>query len=94
MLLLSARHPQTNGICERFHKTIQDEFYAVAFRKKIYCTLEELQTDVDLWIREYYQERTHSGKYCFGKPPIQMLTDSLHLAREKDLSSLKEMATF
>lgn len=40
-----AKSPQTNGICERFHKTIQQEFYAVAFRTKIYNTLEELQDD-------------------------------------------------
>lgn len=87
-----AKHPQTNGICERFHKTIQDEFYAVAFRKKIYSTLEELQADADLWIREYNYERTHSGKHCFGKTPMQTWTDSLRLAREKDLSSLTHQA--
>jgi transposase InsO family protein len=83
-----ARHPQSNGICERFHKTIHDEFYSVAFRKKIYSSLEELQADADEWIREYNEERTHSGKYCFGKTPMQTWQDSLHLAREKDLSSL------
>ncbi len=33
------KHPQTNGICERFHKTILQEFYQVAFRKKIYWLL-------------------------------------------------------
>ena len=37
-----ARHPQTNGICERFHKTMQDEFYATAFRKTLYTSLEQL----------------------------------------------------
>lgn len=83
-----ARHPQSNGICERFHKTIQDEFYSVAFRKKIYTSLEELQSDADEWIREYNEDRTHSGKYCFGKTPMQTWKDSLHLAREKNLSSL------
>ena len=30
------KSPQTNGICERFHKTMLDEFYRVAFRKKLY----------------------------------------------------------
>jgi transposase InsO family protein len=85
-----ARHPQSNGICERFHKTIHDEFYSVAFRKKIYSSLEELQADADEWIREYNEERTHSGKYCFGKTPMQTWQDSLHLAREKDLSSLTQ----
>ena len=38
-----ARRPQTNGICERFHKTMLQEFYQVAFRKKIYKSIEELQ---------------------------------------------------
>ena len=41
------RHPQTNGICERFHKTILDEFYKVAFRKKTYQSLEGLQNDLE-----------------------------------------------
>ncbi|MFA6692018.1 MAG: IS481 family transposase [Saccharofermentanales bacterium] len=83
-----ARHPQTNGICERFHKTIQDEFYATAFRKKIYTSLEELQTDVDKWIWEYNEERPHSGRYCYGKTPKETWEASLYLARAKDLSSL------
>jgi transposase InsO family protein len=39
------KSPQTNGICERFHRTVLDEFYRVAFRKKIYQAIEELQTD-------------------------------------------------
>lgn len=83
-----AKHPQTNGICERFHKTIQDEFYATAFRKKVYNTLEELQADADKWIREYNEERPHSGRYCYGKTPMETWQDSAHLARAKDLSSL------
>jgi transposase InsO family protein len=83
-----ARSPQTNGICERFHKTIQDEFYAVAFRKKLYHSLEEIQEDVDKWIEEYNRERTHSGKYCFGKTPYQTFLDSKSLADEKMLDRL------
>jgi transposase InsO family protein len=84
-----ARSPQTNGICERFHKTIQDEFYAVAFRKKIYHSLEEIQEDVDKWIEEYNTERTHSGKYCFGKTPWQTFLDSKKLADDKMLDRLQ-----
>jgi transposase InsO family protein len=87
-----ARSPQTNGICERFHKTIQGEFYAVAFRKKIYQKIEELQEDLDKWIESYNQERTHSGKYCCGKTPMETFEDSKKLAKEKDLSeSCKQM---
>lgn len=83
-----ARHPQTNGICERFHRTIQEEFYQVAFRKKIYHSIEELQTDLDQWLRQYNHERTHTGKYCFGKTPYQTFQETKHLAKEKMLESL------
>jgi transposase InsO family protein len=78
-----AKSPQTNGICERFHRTMQDEFYAIAFRKKIYSSTEELQADVDLWIEYYNNERSHSGRHCYGKTPMQTFTDSIHLAKEK-----------
>jgi hypothetical protein len=85
-----AKSPQTNGICERFHRTIQDEFYAIAFRKKIYRSVAELQADLDRWMYNYNNERTHSGKYCFGKTPMQTLTDSIPLAQEKLLERLAE----
>lgn len=45
-----AASPQTNGICERFHKTILQEFYQITFRKKLYSSLEELQFDLDGWL--------------------------------------------
>ncbi len=80
-----ARSPQTNGICERFHKTLLNEFYRVAFRKKVYRSLDELQADLDNWLQEYNEQRTHSGKYCFGKTPMQTFNDSIPLAKEKML---------
>lgn len=83
-----AKHPQTNGICERFHRTMQDEFYAVVFRKKIYNSIDELQADVDLWIDYYNKERPHSGKYCLGRTPWQTWNDSLHLTKNKMLDTL------
>lgn len=80
-----ARSPQSNGICERFHKTLQEEFYRVAFRKKLYRSLEELQADLDAWLSWYHPERTHSGRYCDGKTPMQTFLESKHLAQEKQL---------
>ena len=68
-----ARHPQTNGICERFHKTILREFYQVTFRKKIYTNLEDLQIDLDAWIEHYNVERPHQGKMCCGRTPAATL---------------------
>jgi hypothetical protein len=85
-----AKSPQTNGICERFHRTIQDEFYAIAFRKKIYRSIAELQADLDRWIDNYNNQRTHTGKYCFGKTPMQTFIDSIPLAQEKLLDSLAQ----
>ncbi len=78
-----ARSPQTNGICERFHKSMLNEFYRVAFRKKIYTSLDELQTDLDVWLTEYNEARPHQGRWCFGKTPMQTFVDSVPLAKEK-----------
>jgi hypothetical protein len=78
-----ARHPQTNGICERFHRTMKDEFYSIAFRKKIYHSLEELQRDIDEWLAVYNHQRPHSGRYCYGKTPMQTFSESKRLAEAK-----------
>ncbi|MDA0604387.1 integrase core domain-containing protein, partial [Burkholderia gladioli] len=78
-----ARHPQTNGICERFHKTILQEFYQVAFRRKLYLTLAELQVDLDTWLMYYNGERTHQGKMCCGRTPLQTLIAGKEVWKEK-----------
>ena len=79
------KSPQTNGICERFHKTVLNEFYRVAFRKTLYRSIAELQADLDRWMKEYNELRPHQGRWCFGKTPMQTLLDALPLAREKML---------
>jgi transposase InsO family protein len=77
------RHPQTNGICERFHKTILQEFYQVTFRKKVYETIEQLQNDLDEWLEYYNTERTHQGKMCCGRTPMETLIDGKSIWKEK-----------
>jgi transposase InsO family protein len=77
------RHPQTNGICERFHKTILQEFYQVTFRRKIYRSLEELQSDLDDWLAYYNNDRTHQGKMCCGRTPMQTLIDGKEAWQDK-----------
>jgi transposase InsO family protein len=57
-----AKNPQTKGICERFYKTILDEFYKTAFRKKIYLSLDWLQEDLAEWLVKYNLRRPHQGK--------------------------------
>ena len=78
-----ARSPQTNGICERFHKTVNQEFYQVTFRKKVYRDLESLQLDLDQWIEYYNNERTHQGKMCCGRTPMETLEDGKSICEEK-----------
>jgi transposase InsO family protein len=55
------KHPWTNGYSERLNQTILDEFYSVAFRKKIYRSLEELQKDLDEFMYRYNDHRAHQG---------------------------------
>ena len=78
-----ANHPQTNGICERFHKTVLQEFYQIAFRRKIYRSLEELQNDLDEWLAYYNNDRTHQGKMCCGRTPMQTLIEGKEAWRDK-----------
>jgi transposase InsO family protein len=81
------KSPQTNGIVERFHKTVLDEFYRVAFRKTIYGSISELQSDLDAWMRSYNEERPHQGRWCFGKTPMQTFVDAAPLAKEKMIAA-------
>ena len=87
-----AYSPQTNGICERFHKTMQEECYHLLFRKKFYNILDELHLDVDTWIISYNNERSHSGKHCFGKTPMQTFRDSIYIAKEKNIGNIERIS--
>ena len=87
------RTPQSNGICERLNRTIKEEFYSIAFRKKLYTTLEDLQADLDEYIKFYNTERPHSGRYCYGKTPMETFMDSKHLAEEKQINHLSLTTT-
>lgn len=82
------RSPQSNGICERLNRTIKEEFYSVAFRKKLYKSLEELQADLDDWIQYYNNQRPHSGKFCYGKTPMETFLSSKYLAEEKQINQV------
>jgi len=81
------KSPQTNGIVERLHKTMLNEFYRIAFRKKIYRSIDELQADLDEWVASYNEERPHQGRWCFGKTPMQTFVDATPLAKEKMIAA-------
>jgi hypothetical protein len=58
-------------------------FYQVVFRKKIFKTLEELQAQLDTWLHKYNNERTHQGKMCCGRTPMETLLDGKKIWKEK-----------
>jgi hypothetical protein len=64
-----------------------NEFYRVAFRKKIYRTRAELQADLDTWSQENNEQRSHQGRCCYSKTPMQTFIDSVPLAKEKMLAA-------
>ena len=80
------KSPRTNGIRERFHKTILQEFYQITFRKKVYQSIEELQADLDEWLRHYNTERTHQGKMCCGRTPFQTMIEGKQIWKEKSVN--------
>jgi hypothetical protein len=56
---------------------VLDEFYRVVFRKKIYRIIDELQTDLDVWVKEHNETRRQQGRWCYGKTPMQTFLDAL-----------------
>jgi hypothetical protein len=79
----SAPDPRSTRATASTHRTVLEEFYQVTFRKKIYESLEELQSDLDQWLRRYNEERTHQGKMCCGRTPLQTFLDGLNDWRDK-----------
>jgi len=75
-------------VTERSPKTLVDEFYAVAFRKKRYERSEELQLDLDNVMDSYNYRRTHQG-YRLKKNGYRIPTEA-HL--QKKLTSNKKSA--
>ena len=67
------RRPQTNGFVERFIRTLKEEFIGVAFMKKIYVTIEELQEELDSWLKHYNTERPHRGYRNMGNRPYDTI---------------------
>ena len=81
-----ARSPQTNGIVERFHRTILNEFYQVTFRKRIYSSIEQLQSDLDDWLKKFNTERAHQGKMCCGRTPLETMIDGRKIWQQKNVA--------
>ncbi len=88
------KHPWTNGYVERLNKTLLDEFYSVAFRKKRYESIEALQVDLDAFMDYYNYRRTHQGyklkKNGYRIPAEAHLQEDLTLKKESSKVKIPE----
>lgn len=69
--------PETNGFCERFHRTLKEEFFVLAFRRTFYESVEQLQTDLDTYLEFYNRQRAHQGYRTKGRTPFQAFLDGV-----------------
>jgi len=81
------KSPQTNGIVERLHKTMLDEFYRIVRHPAMTDIRIELQADLDAWVRSYNEEREHQGRWCFGKTPMHTFLDAAPMAKAKMIAA-------
>ena len=55
-------HPQSNGIVERFHRTLLDEHFRVEGRRTWFETIDEMLGALDTLLLTYYRKRPHQGR--------------------------------
>lgn len=84
------RHPRTNGFVERMNRTLLDECFRVQGRQTWYVGPEEIQRDLDSFMRYYNLERTHQGYRLKGRTPVQALREALEVAEIPDIIPLQE----
>jgi hypothetical protein len=77
--------PQTNGFCERFHRTVKEEFFSVAFRRTHYGSVAQLQQDLDTYLDFYNRERAHQGYRTQGRTPFVAFLASVAVRREQQV---------
>ncbi|GAB1268514.1 hypothetical protein NBRC116493_17670 [Aurantivibrio infirmus] len=75
----NAQSPQTNGICERFHK----RFCRITFGTSSAAVSKSYKKT---WA--IYNERTHQGKVCCERTPIDTLVDVQTIWVKKDLAQI------
>ena len=71
--------PRTNGFVERMNRTLLDECFRVAGRQTWYITPDEIQRDLDVFLRYYNLERSHQGYRLKGRTPAQALREALNV---------------
>ncbi|WP_417817244.1 hypothetical protein [Tritonibacter scottomollicae] len=47
----------------------------MAFRKKLYDSINTLQADLEEWLYHTHHMPDHQGKMCCGKTPVQTMIE-------------------
>jgi transposase InsO family protein len=85
------RRPQSNGYVERLHRTLLDEHFRVTGRTKWYESVDEMQKDLEAYLKTYNYERAHQGRNMKGRTPYQALVDGI-IKLEPPENAMKEAA--
>ncbi len=80
------KRPQTNGICERFQKTVLNEFTRSSCGGRCIRAWTRCSAISISGAQEYNEARPHQGRWCYGKTPMQTFLDSVGLATEKQIA--------
>ena len=80
------KRPQSNGIIERFHRTLLDEHFRVEGRRTWFETIEEMQAVLDDYLKAYNTKRPHQGRGMNGRTPIRAFTEGLPKAITKEVT--------
>lgn len=71
------KRPQSNGIVERFHRTLLDEHFRVEGRRTWFETVEEMQDVLDQYLEGYNQRRPHQGRGMKGRTPVTAFIEGM-----------------
>jgi transposase InsO family protein len=85
------RRPQSNGFIERFHRTILDEHLRIMGRKKFYESIDEMQKDLDVYLKKYNESRPHQGRGMNGRTPLIVFKEGLPKNTNETKKNLKPM---
>ena len=71
------RHAWTNGVVERFQKTILHEHWRIAFRRQYFTGRRALQATLDRFLEFYNYERPHRGYRLNGRTPATVFAGAV-----------------
>jgi transposase InsO family protein len=80
----SVSHAKAKAVWGRKSRTVAG---GALRRPRPFFSLSELRSDLDLWIREYNEQRPHQGRWCFGKTPMQTFLDAMPMTKEKMIAA-------